>query len=175
MRKILLALFGVLLVTLLVVLPALAGEPHFSSVRFSLGSLIADGTVAGLGKEDVTVILTASGIPETTCTNQGGNSAPGQNPARVSASDGDVLPGNDPLRKNGKSPFSTEAIPPTSLAGLVGGCANNNWTATINFVYWTQATLQVVKTSDPSTVLEVQNYKCTTTKLPASVTCTRIP
>jgi len=175
MRKILIALFGVGVVATLLVTTALAGEPHFSSVTFKLGSLIANGSIAGIGKQDVTVILTASGIPETTCTNQGGNVSPGQNPARLGATDSDVLPGNDPLRKNGKSPFSTEAVPPATVPGTVGGCANNNWTATVDFVYWTNATLTVVKTNDPGTVLQVQNYTCTTTKSPASVSCTPVP
>lgn len=175
MRKILITILGVALVATLLVAPALAGEPHFSSVTFKLGSLIANGSVSGLGKQDVTVILTASGIPETTCTNRGGTSAPGQNPARLGATDSDVLPGNDPLRKNGKSPFSTEAVPATTVPGTLGGCTNDNWTATIDFVYWTNATLTVVKTNDPSTVLQTQNYSCTTTKVPASVSCTPVP
>ena len=175
MRKILIAILGVALTATVLVAPALAGEPHFRSVTFKLGSLIADGSVVGIGKQDVTVILTASGIPETTCTNQGGNSAPGQNPARLGATDSQVLPGNDPLRKNGKSPFSTEAVPPATVPGTLGGCANDNWTAIVDFVYWTNATLTVVKTDDPGMVLEQQSYICTTTKSPASVSCTPVP
>src|SRR5262245_38269599 len=80
-----------------------------------IGSFIATGYVTGVGNEDLKLTVTAKGIPVTTCTNGGGNQAPGQNPPKISASDTVSLAGDDPLRKNGKSPFTAEAEEPSVL------------------------------------------------------------
>src|SRR5581483_3396856 len=100
-------LIGILAVVLIST-PLFAAGIHFSA-NFNLGSLIAYGSVYGIGNTDVTSTLNASGIPQVICQNQGGNRAPGQNPPRVSAEGSDFLPGNDTARKNGKAPYSDEA------------------------------------------------------------------
>jgi hypothetical protein len=67
---------------LLTVLPAataLAANPHFVRGPDFIqvgGALQATGSIAGLGNEDVTVRLVATGV--TTCENRGGNVPPGQ-------------------------------------------------------------------------------------------------
>lgn len=182
MRKYLLRILIGLVAVFLIAVPLLAGGIHFSA-SFSLGSLIAKGDVAGLGTQDVLVVLTASGIPQVVCKNQGGNIAPGQKAPRVSAEGSQLLPGNDPLRKNGKAPFNTEASVDTSVP-LPGpstqyGCPNDGWTAYYSgFVFWDTAEIKV--TDDPfTTILASQNYSCVTTaatkKTPASVSCTPVP
>src|SRR6266508_1279348 len=106
MKKRILALLSVLLVAILITSPVSAGPGiGLSGVQFSLGSLIANGTVKGLGNTDVVMVLDASGIPVITCTNYGGSSVPGQSSPKVSASGNQFLDGDSPVRKNGRSPF----------------------------------------------------------------------
>ena len=64
------------------------------SGQSSFPTLNATGTMTGLGKDDVIVQLQASGFPEVTCTNQGGNQAPGQNPPKVSSVGDQYLDGD---------------------------------------------------------------------------------
>ena len=148
------------------------GAVKLSNVTFDLGSLISNGTLTGLGNTDVSVKLDASGVPVVTCTNLGGNQAPGQNPPKVSASGKASLYGTDPVRKNGKSPFGVETSEPAPfVTGTVGGCPNDNWTATIDFVYWTHATITVNDLATGGLILK-QDYTCTTTR--TSVSCTPV-
>jgi|SRR5437667_9920342 hypothetical protein len=89
---------------------ALAANPHFlSGPTFRItarGALEVTGTIAGIGNQDVTVVLTATG--QRTCTNRGGNQPPGQNQT-VSGSVSDLEP------KNGRVTFdvTTSPIPNT--------------------------------------------------------------
>lgn len=76
--------FAIGFVTALVGLVALAGlsnaaNPHFirgPNFSESGGALTASGTLAGLGNENVTILLEATGT--TTCKNRGQNVPPGQ-------------------------------------------------------------------------------------------------
>ena len=172
MRKKIFPLLSVLLLVILSASPVSAGPGiGLKSVTFSLGSLIAKGYASGLGNSDVTVVLDASGIPVVTCTNQGSNDAPGQNPPKVFASGEQFLPGNDPLRKNGRATFFTETDDPETLPGDMAGCPNSNWTGRIDFIFWTDATLSLYSTATGD-LLDSQDYACTTTRFPASVICT---
>ncbi len=176
MNKRLFSVLAVLLIATMVISPVSAGAAIklSKSVDWTLGSLIASGSVFGLGNTDVTVQLDATGIPEVTCTNQGGNQAPGQNPPPVSASGTEFLV-HESYTKNGSSPFRVETSEPQpDLTAKQMGCANNNWTAEIVFVYWTNATISVFDTATHA-LLTSQNYKCTTTRYPASVSCTAVP
>jgi hypothetical protein len=170
MKKVILSLVSGLLVAVVLFSNAFAGSGvRLSGVRFALGSLIANGAVSGIGNTDVTMVLVASGIPAVVCTNQGGNQVPGQSFPKVTAKGSQSLLGNDPLRKNGKSPFGVETAPPPPLTWDQAGCPNSNWTAQIVFVYWTNATISVFDTATQALLLK-QNYVCTTTK--TSVSCT---
>lgn len=174
MKNKLYTLFVVLLITTLTFSPASAGGAvKLSGVNFSLGSLIATGFASGLGNADVTVVLEASGIPAVTCTNYGGNDVPGQSYPKISASGQQALPGNDSLRKNGRSPFDVETVDPETIAWDAAGCPNSNWTARIDFIFWTNAVISVYS-SDTNTLLASQAYTCTTTRYPASVTCSSV-
>jgi hypothetical protein len=106
---------------------ALASSVHFKkgSPRFTDNgvTLTASGALAGLGNGDVQITLTAAGDPTTTCTNQGGNQSPGQNPAA----------------------FSVTTNPPAQPTAAQAGCPNNNWTAQITDIDFTSATITVVQ------------------------------
>lgn len=174
MNKRLFSVLAMLLIASMVISPVSAGAAvKLSGISFSLGSLIADGYASGLGNTDVTVVLDASGNAAITCTNYGGNDVPGQSYPKVSAAGIDVLPGNDPIRKNGKSPFATETVDPETVAWDVAGCPNSNWTGHIDFIFWTAAKISVYSTST-GVLLTSKSYTCETTRYPASVTCTEI-
>ena len=183
MRRKLTAILSALVMISLSATAAFAGRTHLSGfVAFQLGSLIASGTFVGLGKQDVAVILDATGNPVVTCTNQGGNQAPGQNPPKVLVTGITSLPGNHPLRKNGISPFQVKAKDPQPLSAIEFGCPNDNWTAAIEFVFWTDAIITVREDLDPGADIILgdilfgpQSFTCTTTRDPAGVTCTPTP
>jgi hypothetical protein len=168
---------------LLVVTPVFAGQIHFNTT-FKLGSLIAFGTVAGIGNTDVLSTLAASGIPEVICQNQGGNQAPGQNPPRLFASGSNFLPGTDLARKNGKAPYSDEATWNNDevlvAPGALWGCPNDNWTAYVypDRIYWDTATL-TFSNANTGEILASQKYSCVTTLgidiEHSSVSCKRVP
>src|SRR5690349_739946 len=169
MKKKLLPLLSVLLIVILMATPVSAGGAvKLSSVNFSLGSLIANGTLTGLGRTDVTVVLDASGIPAITCSNPGGNAVPGQSSPRVSASGNQLLDGDSAIRKNGKSPFGVETDDPETIPWNQAGCPNANWTGHIDFIFWTDATITVLDAGTQALLLK-RDYKCTTTL--TSVSC----
>src|SRR5919112_1444234 len=138
MKKKIYSLLSVFVVVMAMVAPVSAGGAvKLSSVSFRLGSLIADGTLTGLGSTDVSVIIEASGIPAITCINQGRNLVPGQSYPKVFASGTQVLDGDSPVRKNGKSPFGVETVDPETIPWDEAGCPNANWTGHIDFIFWT--------------------------------------
>ena len=169
MNKRILSVATGLLVAVLVFTDAFAGGGIKFSANFSLGSLIANGSISGLGNTDVTMVLDASGIPAIVCTNNGGNQVPGQSYPKVSAEGSQHLPGNSPIRKNGKSPYGVETLTPAPLSWDQAGCPNSHWTAEITFIYWTDATISVYNTATWA-LLARKHYACTTTL--TSVSCT---
>ena len=170
-KKFLSILTVFLLTTMLTSTVSAGGNIKLSSVQFRLNSLIAEGFASGLGNTDVTVELQASGIPAVLCTNPAGNTAPGQNPPKVSAS-GEQFLVNENYTKNGKSPFEVETSDPQpGLTAKQMGCPNNSWTAAIDFVFWTDATISVYNTATGALLL-TQEYSCVTTRNPDTVSCT---
>src|SRR4026207_1100688 len=142
-KKFLSMLTALLMITLMTSTVSAGGNIKLSSVQFRLGSLIAEGFASGLGNTDVTVVLNATGVPAITCTNRSGTQAPGQNPPKGSASRSDFL-AQESYTKNGRSPFSVEPEEPQpGLTAKQMGCPNNAWSASIDFVFWTNATLIV--------------------------------
>jgi hypothetical protein len=177
MKKRLFSLLTVLLVATVMTSTASAGgNVGLSKLQFSLGSqggmltmaaasqnssfsLSATGTLTGLGgyQEGVTANIVASGIPVVTCTNQGGNQAVGQNAPKVTASD-DQFIGPQDITKKGTAPLGVTAEP-EPITGTQGGCPNDNWTAQIVNVLWTNGIISVRDTATNDLLLE-REFTC---------------
>jgi hypothetical protein len=123
---------------------AMGGNDQGSCVGTCTGLFLhADGRLVGLGSADATVVVEASGIPVVSCTNYGGNQAPGQNPPSVTTS-GEQQIGFTQITKNGSAEIDvTTELPAVNLPGSQMGCPNDNWTASIVGIRFTNATVSV--------------------------------
>jgi len=113
-------------------------EPAFTDQGVTLN---AAGELSGLGNGDVLITLTAQADVSSTCTNQGGNQAPGQNPAPITVSGSQAIP-QDQI-KNGNTPFNVTTLPPVLIIPGAPDCPNPNWTEQINDLAFTSATITV--------------------------------
>jgi hypothetical protein len=122
-------------------------EPTFIDQGLSLS---ASGALSGLGNGDVVVNLDATADVTSTCTNQGGNQAPGQNPAPITVSGVTRIPASE--IKNGTTSFSVDTVPPNPIIAGAPDCPNTNWTETISDLAFTSAVI-VVEQPEGTTVL----------------------
>jgi hypothetical protein len=166
MKKNLFTIWTALLIAMLAITPVAAGGV---SGKIGLGSITFTGYAYGFSSGPVTITLFATGTPVVTCHSPGNKKeAPGQNPVAVTGSTSATF--QVPVDENGKFSVFLEAQPDiSSFSPIQLGCANNNWTATVDFVYWNYVKLTVVDST--GTVKFEKDSTCTTTRNPDSISC----
>jgi hypothetical protein len=106
------------------------------------------GKVAGLGGTTFTILVSAQGTADVTCTNPAGNVAPGQRFNFTASGQS----GPFPTPRNGQSAYTVSTTAPTAPAG---SCPNPKWTATVTDVQFPTATITLLEdgsVSDTTTV-----------------------
>lgn len=124
----------------------LAATVAAASVHFVTGptstdigtTLAVTGKLAGLGVGDVTILVSASGLAETECTNPAGNVAPGQDTV-VTTSGSVTLP----AAKNGTLTFTVVTAEP--VLPSVPTCPNPQWSAEAIDVIFSSGTITVLQ------------------------------
>ena len=153
-------LVAALLAAILMAPTALAANPHFVvAPSFTVnpnGTVTATGSVAGLGGENVDVVLTVELSVEVICTNPAGNIAPGQTQQTTVTGEQSNLE-----VKNGRVDFTVTSAAPTldpTLTPKQLGCPNNKWTASIGEVTIESATLQIIQPAGSDNVVLEETF-----------------
>lgn len=144
MKRITITLLTLLAVASISTLVVWADNPHYRrgpSVVDNGLTATATGSITGLGNGDVIVTLSfPNATGTTTCSNKGGNQAPGQNPATPAATSGSAFI-DDP--KNGNLSFTVNTAPPPNPTPQAAGCPNGNWTAAFDNITFGNGTLTI--------------------------------
>jgi hypothetical protein len=106
------------------------------------------GKVAGLGGTTFTILVSAQGTADVTCTNPAGNVAPGQSFNFTASGQS----GPFPTPRNGQAPYTVSTTAPTAPAG---SCPNPKWTATVTDVHFTTATITLLEDGSVSDTVTV--------------------
>lgn len=111
-------------------------------------TLQCSGRVAGLGGTTFTITASAPGTASVTCTNPGGNVAPGQSfSTTVTGTSGPF-----PTPRNGQSAFTVNSTTPSAPPG---SCPNPQWTGTVTDVVFGDATITLTEDSTVSDTITV--------------------
>ena len=116
------------------------GTPTFSDEGTTLKTCFS---LSGLGNGDVTIIVNTTGSATTLCTNQGGNTAPGQNKTPVTPSGQATIPSTE--IKNGNLTACVTTTPPPAPTASEAGCPNSNWSTSLTDVQFATATITVIQ------------------------------
>jgi hypothetical protein len=116
------------------------GNPDFSDQGVTLKTCFS---LSGLGNQDVTITIKAAGFATTTCTNKGGNEAPGQNKTPISSTAQETIPSTQ-IKNGNLSVCLTTSVPPAPSA-TDAGCPNGNWTTSLEDVQFTSAEVIVMQ------------------------------
>ena len=126
---------------------AYAANVHFKGPNPSFTdqgtTLLSCFSLTGLGNQDVTITIKTTGFATTLCTNQGGNTAPGQNKTPVSPSGQITVPSTE-IKNGNLSVCLTTQAPPAPTA-KDAGCPNTNWSTSLTDVQFTTAEIIVVQ------------------------------
>jgi hypothetical protein len=87
----------------------------------------ASGDGSGFGNQPAVATITVAATVSYTCQNQGGNTAPGRNPAGETSSGSQDL-GNASHNGRGVINLSVSFTPAATVPGKAVGCPNGNWT-----------------------------------------------
>jgi hypothetical protein len=140
MRKLVIALLTAFAVLLVPGIAQAAVVFHAGPTFTDMGTTLnVTGNVSGLGGDDLTATISATGVADVTCTNPAGNVAPGQ---RTSVTTSGTQ--SDIEVKNGRATFNVTTAEPGPLNPAVV-CPNRKWTATITDVDFTSATLTLIQ------------------------------
>jgi hypothetical protein len=107
------------------------GEPTCTITGTATSKTVqCGGTLSGLGGGDLSIPTTVTGFAVYQCSNQGGNTAPGQNRVLVGPSTVPTTISSQSI-KNGNVTFTTSPntlSAPATVSGAAAGCPNPNWT-----------------------------------------------
>jgi hypothetical protein len=120
--------------------------PTFTDNGLTLTSTIC---FQGLGNCDLTVTLSVDKAgTATTCTNKGGNQAPGQNPGDVTVAGVTTVPATE--IDNGNLCVTVVTGAPPNPTTAEAGCPSGNWKAAITDVIFSGRTATFTVTQGPA-------------------------
>jgi hypothetical protein len=118
---------------------AQASSPHFKRGGEPVCTISASGSststtcrtvLAGLGNDDLLATVTVSGFAVYQCSNNGGNTAPGQNKVLVGPATAPTFIDSSAIKNGNLTLVTNPAVltAPATVTGAQAGCPNPNWT-----------------------------------------------